>query len=78
MVGSVMRNAVAGAMRQALAPENTQAIASAMTRDLGPAIQKVLSENLAPGIEVPNMAGPSVNPLTECPRAARHAAIALR
>jgi len=50
MVGSVMRNAVAGAMRQALAPENTQAIATAMTRDLGPAFQKVLAENLAPGI----------------------------
>ncbi len=53
-VMAMTRGAVKGAMSEALSPENQQEISKtmsgAMTRDLGPAIQKVLSDNLAPGI----------------------------
>jgi hypothetical protein len=53
-VMEMTRGAVRGAMSEAFKPENTQgmstALSGAMTRDLGPAIQKVLSDNLAPGI----------------------------
>ena len=53
-VMEMTRGAVRGAMTEAFKPENTQgmstALSGAMTRDLGPAIQKVLSDNLAPGI----------------------------
>lgn len=53
-VSQVMRSAVNGAMTEAMKPENqlgiTTAVSSAMTRDLGPALQKVISDNLAPGI----------------------------
>lgn len=53
-VSEMMRSAVRGAMSEAMKPENqiglTTAISSAMTRDLGPALQKVLSDNLAVGI----------------------------
>jgi hypothetical protein len=53
-VMEMTRGAVKGAMSEAFKPENQQemtaAVSSAMTRDLGPALQKVISENLAPGI----------------------------
>ena len=53
-VMEMTRGAVKGAMSEALKPENQQeittAVSGAMTRDLGPALQKVISENLAPGI----------------------------
>lgn len=57
-VAQVMRSAVQSAMTEAMKPENqtgvssavSGAISTAMTRDLGPALQKVISDNLAPGI----------------------------
>ena len=53
-VSEVMRTAVRGAMSEAMKPENqiglSTAISGAMTRDLGPALQKVISDNLAVGI----------------------------
>jgi preprotein translocase subunit SecG len=54
VVSDVMRSAVRAAMSEAMKPENqlqlTSAISGAITRDLGPALQKVISDNLAPGI----------------------------
>ena len=53
-VMEMTRGAVKGVMSEALKPENqegvTSAVSTAMTRDLGPALQKVISDNLAPGI----------------------------
>lgn len=53
-VMEMTRGAVKGAMSEALKPENqegvTSAVSTAMTRDLGPALQKVISDNLAVGI----------------------------
>lgn len=53
-VSEVMRSAVRGAMSEAMKPENqlglTTAVSGAITRDLGPALQKVISENIAVGI----------------------------
>jgi hypothetical protein len=53
-VSDILRDAVRGAMAEARKPENqlgiTSAVADAMTRDVGPALQKVISDNLAPGI----------------------------
>lgn len=54
IVADVTRSAVQSAMSAAMGPEGqhelSTALSSAMTRDMGPAIQKVLSDNLAPGI----------------------------
>jgi hypothetical protein len=57
-VSEVMRAAVRSAMSEAMKPENqvgvtdavSSAISTSMTRDLGPALQKVIADNLAPGI----------------------------
>ena len=57
-VSAVMRSAARSAMAEAMKPENqvgvsnavAGAISTAMTRDVGPALQKVISDNLAPGI----------------------------
>ncbi|MEP7122555.1 MAG: hypothetical protein ABJE95_16655 [Byssovorax sp.] len=57
-VSEVMRSAVRSAMSEAMKPENqvgvsnafSGAMSTAMTRDLGPALQKVISDNVAPGI----------------------------
>jgi hypothetical protein len=57
-VSEVMRSAVRSAMSEAMKPENqvgvsdavSGAISTSITRDLGPALQKVISDNLAPGI----------------------------
>ena len=53
-VMEMTRGAVKGAMSEALKPENqkelTSAVSTAMSRDLGPALQKVIRDNLAPGI----------------------------
>jgi len=54
VVVDVTRSAVRGVMSEAFKPETqtelSTAVSTAMTRDLGPALQKVLSENLGPGI----------------------------
>ena len=54
VVADMTRSAVRGAMSEAFKPDNqdemTSAVSTAMTRDLGPALQKVLSDNLGPGI----------------------------
>jgi hypothetical protein len=53
-VSEIMRNAVKDAMTEAMRPENqigiTRAVSDAMTRDVGPALQRVISDNLAVGI----------------------------
>ena len=53
-VSEVMRSAMRGAMSEAMKPENQSgfgsAVSGAITRDLGPALQKVISDNLAVGI----------------------------
>lgn len=57
-VSAVMRSAARSAMAEAMKPENqvgvsnavAGAISTALTRDVGPALQKVISDNLAPGI----------------------------
>lgn len=53
-VSEILRDAVRGAMAEVRKPENqlgiTSAVTDAMTRDVGPALQKVISDNLAPGI----------------------------
>jgi hypothetical protein len=54
LVADITRSAVRGAMSEAFKPgtsgELTTAVSSAMTRDFGPALQKVIGENLGPGI----------------------------
>ena len=53
-ITEMTRSAVRSAMSEAMKPDNqngiTTAISTAMTRDLGPALQKVISENLAVGM----------------------------